>query len=259
MAKTIRQQVYEELGLAGKKRRELTDEQRATVHRIVARRAYQADPEAGRRKQKIYRDKNKDRVNANYREYIRFHPERTKERRRANYLKNRERRLAASKEWASRNREHLRAYAKAYHKKVVESGAWKKWYQGYKRPNTSAYQKKRRADNPGLRILCLLRSRLCEIMVRKKLATSKSLMLNSTEIRDRMERLWKPGMTWENYGKEWECDHIRPCAMFDFSIREEAVKCFSVNNLQPLWKSENRAKLARPPTNEELALIEGLA
>jgi hypothetical protein len=60
-----------------------------------------------------------------------------------------------------------------------------------------------------------------------------------------IEGLWKPGMTWDNYGKkvgQWDIDHIRPCASFDISLSEEQSKCFNYLNTQPMWACENSAK-----------------
>src|SRR3989338_6786969 len=52
------------------------------------------------------------------------------------------------------------------------------------------------------------------------------------EFKARMESLFTNGMTWENY-PEWEVDHIVPL---------NKGGSHSVENLQPLWMAENRAK-----------------
>lgn len=61
------------------------------------------------------------------------------------------------------------------------------------------------------------------------------------ELRVRYESLFKPGMTWENYG-EWENDHIIPMSKFDLTKDEEVKKCMHYSNLQPLWRKENILK-----------------
>ena len=50
------------------------------------------------------------------------------------------------------------------------------------------------------------------------------------------------GFSWENYGEEWQIDHIRPCASFDLENEEEQKKCFHWTNLAPLSVSENARK-----------------
>ena len=51
----------------------------------------------------------------------------------------------------------------------------------------------------------------------------------------------KEGMTFDDYG-EWEVDHIVPFSYFDFTKFNEIHICYNYNNLQPLWKPENREK-----------------
>lgn len=50
-------------------------------------------------------------------------------------------------------------------------------------------------------------------------------------------------MTWDNYG-EWHVDHIKPIS--SHTILEigddEFMKCWSLDNLQPLWGKENISK-----------------
>lgn len=59
-----------------------------------------------------------------------------------------------------------------------------------------------------------------------------------------LESLFKPGMSWQNFG-EWEVDHIKPCCKFNLLCYEEQAVCFHFSNLQPLWMRENRRKGGR--------------
>jgi hypothetical protein len=54
-------------------------------------------------------------------------------------------------------------------------------------------------------------------------------------------------MNRENYGLFWEVDHKIPVAAFNFQTPEDPdfKKCWSLKNLQPLGKSENRRKQDR--------------
>lgn len=59
-------------------------------------------------------------------------------------------------------------------------------------------------------------------------------------LRNHIEGLFKPGMSWENYGfYGWHIDHVRPCASFEIHQKKE---CFHFTNLQPLWAEENLSK-----------------
>jgi hypothetical protein len=60
------------------------------------------------------------------------------------------------------------------------------------------------------------------------------------ELRDHLESLFSDGMTWENYGKEWGVDHIKPIAKFE--IGESPAVINALSNLRPLWKIDNLKK-----------------
>ena len=60
-------------------------------------------------------------------------------------------------------------------------------------------------------------------------------------LRSYIEGKFEKGMTWDNYG-EWHVDHIRPCASFDLSDKEQVIQCFNWRNLQPMWASKNISK-----------------
>jgi len=66
---------------------------------------------------------------------------------------------------------------------------------------------------------------------------------DSYKLKAHLESMFKPGMTWENYGK-WHVDHIRPVKSFNITGTdcEDFKKCWSIENLQPLWAHENFKK-----------------
>ena len=65
---------------------------------------------------------------------------------------------------------------------------------------------------------------------------------NLKDLYNHLEKQFKNGMTWDNYGTIWHIDHIIPQSWFDFSNKEEIKKCWSLDNLQPLLISENCRK-----------------
>ena len=58
-----------------------------------------------------------------------------------------------------------------------------------------------------------------------------------------LESQFTEGMSWDNYG-QWEIDHIKPRAAFDFTDDGVVVEAWSLDNLQPLWRADNRRKWA---------------
>lgn len=66
------------------------------------------------------------------------------------------------------------------------------------------------------------------------------------QLKTHLGKLFKPGMTWENYG-EWHIDHKIPIAAFNFNKPEDLdfKRCWTLKNLQPLWAKENMSKHAK--------------
>jgi len=62
-----------------------------------------------------------------------------------------------------------------------------------------------------------------------------------------LKRQFVKGISWKNYGSEWEVDHIRPVASFTFASPDDQgfKDCWALLNLRPLWRSANRSKRDR--------------
>ena len=88
-----------------------------------------------------------------------------------------------------------------------------------------------------------LRSRVSHALGRNSKSASTEDLVGCTmdELRHHLESKFTDGMTWDNYG-EWHVDHIKPCAMFDFSVDNHQFECFHYTNLQPLWAKDNYSK-----------------
>jgi hypothetical protein len=58
-----------------------------------------------------------------------------------------------------------------------------------------------------------------------------------------LERQFIDGMSWNNYG-DWHIDHVIPKAAFNYTSPEHAdfIRCWGLNNLQPLWAVDNMKK-----------------
>lgn len=64
-----------------------------------------------------------------------------------------------------------------------------------------------------------------------------------SQLRLHIESLWKPGMSWDNYGfRGWHIDHIKPICQFNIRDPQQAKEAFNWQNLQPLWMKENLTK-----------------
>lgn len=65
----------------------------------------------------------------------------------------------------------------------------------------------------------------------------------ANDLRIHLEKLFLPGMTWDNYRK-WQIDHIIPVSAFNFKTPDDMdfKKCWALRNLRPLWAVENIKK-----------------
>ncbi len=179
-----------------------------------SREKYCANREAIRAKQKEYGLKNKDKikkVQKQYYELIKNDPEK------------KERRKQTSIKWAKENRDRVRELDRNY-------------------------QKKKRENDPAFR----MRTNISR-HIRKVLRDSNGYKRNSIwmvlpytpdDLKKHLESQFKDEWTWENYGKEWNIDHITPQSvlLFDNMNHPNFIKCWSLSNLRPLNCSENYRK-----------------
>lgn len=109
------------------------------------------------------------------------------------------------------------------------------------------YARNKAKTDPIWRARKVMRTRIGAAMARCGGVKSKKTMqlvgCDVSALRSHIEKQFKPGMTWENYGKfGWHIDHIKPCSAFDLTDPAQAEECFHFTNLQPLWAFENLSK-----------------
>jgi hypothetical protein len=193
--------------------------------------------------------------------------EKTRERNRQWYEKNRERALAYAKQYERANLEAnpelTRAKARAKQLRRRQNNLEK--FRTLERERArrlrannpgqyKAYARKFRAkvmrENPQFRLrvqlAILLVSKLRRQRAKKTVGTIKLTGCDIDWLSAWLEIQFLPGMTWENYGIHgWHIDHIRPCASFDLTDSKQQKLCFHWTNLQPLWASENCSKSSK--------------
>jgi len=99
--------------------------------------------------------------------------------------------------------------------------------------------------DPVFRLTMNLRNRLRKVLRQPKNRTTKKLNrigCSRSELRDYLESKFYDGMTWENYGKHWVVDHIKPISSFDLTNEAERNLACNYLNLQPLLKRHNEDK-----------------
>lgn len=154
------------------------------------------------------------------------------------------------KAYRAANKEKNRVYQKPYRKQNKEKNraCQKEWcLKNPGRVNAiNRRRRKKRCDNdPAFRIRLNISSRLSTLLggKRKDSPTLRLIGCTLEFLRGYLEKQFRPGMTWENYGRTgWHVDHIKPCAKFDLTDPAQQKQCFCYANLQPLWAEENLKK-----------------
>lgn len=133
-----------------------------------------------------------------------------------------------------------------YNQKYLASGMWAVAVKSYIRSYRREYKKKRLVEDPAFRISLRIRKRISKFTNSrfKKGNTEELFGCSREKLVSHFESKFKPGMTWDNYGK-WHIDHIRPLSKFNLQCREEVLKANHFLNLQPLWAIENIKKGAK--------------
>ena len=150
----------------------------------------------------------------------------TKERKRKNYYK-----------WYEQNKEHRKEYLKQWRTENIDK--WKKLKRDYER--------NRKAKDPLYKLISNFRTAIYQVLkennVEKNGHYFDILGYTPEELIVHLENQFTQGMTWENYG-EFHVDHKLPISSFNIKeIGDEAfMKCWSLDNLQPMWGEENIRK-----------------
>jgi hypothetical protein len=192
---------------------------------------------------KLYREANKERINAQRKEYREVNRELILERKKKYYDENKERILKKHRERGYHKRyrrlhpiEHIRDYYKA-----TKTERDKRSY---------AKSIKKYLSKPSNRIAHAFRCSINKYIKTKNPRDTTKGFLGCTfqEFKAHLESQFTEGMTWDNMGRGgWHIDHIIPCAFFDLTKPSHQKVCFNWQNLQPLWAEENRSKSDKIP------------
>jgi hypothetical protein len=163
------------------------------------------------------------------------------------YKSNKERHLITVNEFKENNPEYMDewhekhpGYKEEYRKKWNKDNP--KYGPHYKKTHlkeSNARSRFRYKTDINYKIIGIVRARIRDIFKRghKSLHTMEYLGCSAEFLRQHIERLMVPEMSWLNYGMEWEIDHIIPKFMFDLDDIEEQKKYFNWSNQRPLWKT----------------------
>ena len=158
------------------------------------------------------------------------------------YQENKEEKSQYQRNYYANNREmSLDSKKKYYKENVVSITAYKKVHATKYRVTRNAKEKLRRDTDILYRLNINLRNRIRKFFVgvNKSKSTLALIGCSVEQAKSHLEVQFKPGMSWENYGK-WHVDHKYPLSLA--KSKEELEKLCHYSNLQPLWGGDNIRK-----------------
>jgi hypothetical protein len=158
------------------------------------------------------------------------------------YLENKENHQNNSKRYYNNNKE-----------KVIQNSIYfqnnnpelkKSYYNKWAKNNREYFKKWRQNqwdNNPNFRLRITLGNRLNECLKKSKTNKDSNIIellgCSLDKLKTFLESKFTPEMNWDNHGKVWEIDHIKPCASFNLTDIKQQQECFHYSNLQPLFKT----------------------
>jgi hypothetical protein len=142
-----------------------------------------------------------------------------------------------SKTWYEQNKEYRKEYLKEYREKNIDNI----------RKTKRDYERNRKASDPLYKLISNFRTAIYTVLkesnVDKYGHYFDILQYTPEELIIHLEKQFVQDMTWDNYGI-WHVDHKLPITSFDIQEMgdEEFMRCWCLDNLQPMWGEENIRK-----------------
>ena len=158
----------------------------------------------------------------------------------------------SDKKWREKNKETLKEYVKTWYEQNKERR--KEYLKEYREKNIDKirqikrdYERNRKSRDPLYKLISNFRTAIYTVLkesnVDKYGHYFDILKYTPNELINHLELQFKDDMSWDNYGI-WHVDHKLPITNFNISEMgdEEFMRCWSLDNLQPMWGIENIKK-----------------
>jgi len=153
------------------------------------------------------------------------------------YESNKEKISEYYSEWKKNKKEHLKEYQKK----------WREENREKLRETKRNYERNRKHNDPLYKLVANFRTAIWTVLKENNMDKYghyfEILQYSPEQLATHLENQFTEGMTWENYG-EWHVDHKTPITEFNFQEigDNEFMRCWSLENLQPMWADENIRK-----------------
>jgi len=141
------------------------------------------------------------------------------------------------KTWNEKNKEHRKEYLKEYREKNIENI----------RKTKRDYERNRKESDPLYKLISNFRTAIYQVLKESNVEKNKHyfdiLQYTPESLIKHLESQFENNMNWDNYG-EWHVDHKLPITSFNIEEMgdEEFMRCWSLENLQPMWGTDNIRK-----------------
>jgi len=198
----------------------------------------------------VYYQENKDKILQDKKEYYQENKEEIIEDRKEYYQENKEEKQKYNKLYYQDNKETLICNAKKYY---IQNKNSVRIYSNF-------YNKNKRLTNPNFKIRTTVSANINFHLKSNGSSKNGNSCLNYLQytisiLKEHLENLFEPWMTWENYGRyksktwndndqstwTWQIDHIIPQSTFKYTSMEdeEFKKCWALENLRPYSAQQN--------------------
>ena len=141
--------------------------------------------------------------------------------------------LKRNKEWRRINQEKIKKYKS-------EHGS-----RNDIKERRNKLLKEKRAKDPAFKLNHNMSCAIYSSLLENKSGWHWEYLVGYTveELKKHIEKQFKDGMSWENYG-QWHIDHIIPKSIFNYShpSHTDFKRCWGLGNLRPLWAEDNHRK-----------------
>lgn len=168
---------------------------------------------------KLYRAKNKEKLKLSHKAY---------------YAKNKAQITKKEKLRYEKNKKGIKERVKAHYQDNKKAIALAR----------RAYQKNKLQTDPMFKLKRNLRNRMWYALQNRNWKKQSNLtsylgLTEYNELISFLENQFIEGMSWENYGKVWDIDHIIPLS--SAACVDELIKLSHYTNLRPMFSTENRS------------------